>query len=193
MSSINSAIEVHKKNFDRCYKCEIGKLCSARIYYRGVLPSDIVIIGEAAGDIEWSLKTPWVGPAGHLLNTMIEEVFGTANLEDLASTPAGYRISLTNSIACIPQEPRATKLREPKNVELKNCAERLDSFLDIAKPRVIIAAGKVAEKQYRNLKKDYHLITMMHPSAILRQQERGELDYKRSILALTQAKDYVTL
>lgn len=191
--SLTVQVSEHKSKYDRCYKCEIGKQCTSRIYYRGVLPSDIVILGESAGDTDWVLGKPFSGNAGKLLDQMIAQVFGTKDLATLASTRPAYRISMTNSVACITQNLSATKLRPPTNTELKNCASRLDDFLDIANPRVIIAVGKTAERQAtKNLNYNYHIIPMIHPNTILRQEERGELDYKRVIHSLQQAKEYVT-
>src|SRR5690606_40548785 len=75
-----------------------------------------------------ALPISFVGPAGRLLDRLLEE----AGL-------SGYRIYKTNSILCRPWPHRA-----PKPEEVKACNPRLMEEIRSKNPRIIIGMGAIS-------------------------------------------------
>lgn len=55
-----------------CTRCELSAQCSGPVPLRGD-PSPIAIVGEAPGETEDQTGKPFVGPAGHLLDEILDE------------------------------------------------------------------------------------------------------------------------
>ena len=125
----------HKQKWSTCTQCS---LCSSRrsvVLARGHIPADILFVGEAPGASEDVLGLPFTGPAGHLLNGIIE-----------ASGATEYRYALTNLVACIPRGEDYEKTTEPPRESIKACEPRLVEFVRICKPRLIVCVGALAKK-----------------------------------------------
>lgn len=119
-----------------CTKCEIGKSSDERgmyrTLYRGVLNPTYMFIGEGPGKMEEQLGRPFVGRAGAILQSILDE---------LSITSYG----ITNIIRC-----RATILqptisdRRPSKQEVSNCYPFLERTISILEPKVLIAMGLTA-------------------------------------------------
>lgn len=152
--------------------CKACPLCQTRkqvVLARGTVPCDVLFIGEAPGHSENSLGKPFMGPAGALLDEMIVEA-GINELisVDVEGNETPLTISFTNLIACIPFEEG--KVRQPSELEIRACARRLEEFIQICKPKVIVRVGKVAQQW---LSDDNSLLiktlSIDHPAMILRE------------------------
>lgn len=164
------------KHRDRWKSCELCELCKGRkrvVLLRGVLPCDILFIGEAPGVGEDTLGKPFVGPAGKLLDRMIED-----------SIPTTFRLAFTNLIACIPLDEEGNKTKEPDKKYIRACSDRLREIYSIAKPRVVVMVGKLAEKWVPQLITELTMqrVGIIHPAAIL----RGDISQRG--LAIQQTK-----
>jgi len=165
----------HRKKWLSCKKCVLHKTRKRVVLVRGKIPCEVLFIGEAPGTSEDSLGKPFVGPAGKLLDFIIERAL---------DGQADY--ALTNLVACIPKE-KGRKLEEPSEKCIKACIPRLNEFIKLCKPLSIVLVGKLAKK-YQHLlvipgKIQYTEI--IHPAAILRMDvsQRG-LAIQRSIATL---------
>lgn len=129
---------------------------------KGKLPCDVLFVGEAPGPSEDIIGKPFVGPAGRLLDQLIE-----------ASGINKYRIAFTNLVGCMPKdvETGLTKM-EPEAKEIKICMGRLIDFINIANPKYIVCVGKQSTKYVpQTLDKvtnPVKLYDITHPAAILR-------------------------
>ena len=173
----------HKKEWDSCTECMIGKHTTSRIYYRGTIPADLLIVGESPNDTDLVLNKPFSGPAGKCLDRLLKDAYGDRD-EDLS-------VCMTYSILCAPCLPPQFKLRAPSETEIRNCSNRLQQFYDMVKPKHVVCVGRIAEKAIKKLRghkqtgpPKYTLIPS--PTSIINQEEQGTLDYKRALCALKE-------
>jgi uracil-DNA glycosylase family 4 len=106
----------------------------------------VLFVGEAPDRNENKIGVPAIGLAGNVLNDAIVAVRNRILDRDDASfhpTEAPFTYAVTNIVACHPQTEEGD-VREPTPKEIEACRPRLKSFINIAKPRLIIALGKVA-------------------------------------------------
>lgn len=170
-AKIPPVLKPHIVQYDKCRACLIGCITNTRVYYRGQLRPDILFVGEAVGDVEIALGEPFVGPAGQLFDSLIHET----GLDK-------YRLLFTNSIICVPSDTIGGKLRTPKNTEIVNCSKRLNDFINLTRPKHIVAVGAVAKRALEKL----HVVhdSIIHPASILRQGEAGYIDHARLVDSL---------
>jgi DNA polymerase len=127
------------------------------------------------------LGKPFIGPAGKLLDAIIEDAL-----------EGQYSYALTNLVACIPMGDDHKKTAEPPKESIMECAPRLLELIGMAKPKVFVAvgvlAGKWLPKVYRGLPID-RTIQITHPAAILRMdnQAQKELAVQRATVMLADA------
>lgn len=155
------------------------------VFPRGSVPADVVFVGEAPGESENILGQPFVGPAGQLLDGIAEEALGGL-----------VRVAFTNLVLCIPYSPDGVgKIDEPEPDHVTACKGRLEEFLRIAKPRLVVAVGACAKKWlapgYKHSVKipnGAKLIDIVHPAFILRMNvaQRG-LARQRCVVQVRQA------
>lgn len=133
-------------------------ICSSpgtnRVFFRGVIPCDMLFIGEAPGESENVLRSPFMGPAGKLLDIWIEDSIGEENearkkeaeerLQPLDWKKITY--GMTNLVGCIPREADGGKSEAPDKATIKLCSSRLINLVRICQPRVIILVGTLAKK-----------------------------------------------
>jgi uracil-DNA glycosylase family 4 len=178
---------------ERWKDCKRCLLCNTRqhvVLARGKIPCDVVLVGEGPGESEDSLALPFVGPAGKLLDEILSR-----------AVPEGVKYSLTNLVCCIPRGDDGTKTAQPPDEAIKACSPRLQQFIALCKPKLIVTVGALArdylEQGYKySIKVDKSIaqVTITHPSAVLRSSVamRG-LAIQRCIVVISNAIDeYVT-
>lgn len=159
------------RKYKTCRRCMIGCISEARVHYSGDIRCDVLFVGDAPNEIDIALDEPFTGPPGKLLRTLIAE----ADLGQL-------RIAFTNTIICTPAESSWGKHRAPKKSEISNCSSRLQEFIKLAKPKLLVSVGSAADAALTKMGL-YHL-SIIHPSAILRQEEQGDIDMARTMAVL---------
>lgn len=183
----------HAARWKSCTLCDLHKDRCRVVLARGSVPCDVLFIGEAPGQSEDVLGVPFVGPAGKLLDSIVEEV--------LEGPPKGpnVRVAFTNTVACIPKYDGDKG--EPEYAEIQACKPRLEEFIRIASPRLIVAVGSVARKA---LEQGYKaspkfppsvqaVIDVIHPAAILRapwvqrrlMEQRAAVQIRKAVGGLT--------
>lgn len=174
--------EKHVLHWKNCQRCPLHENRRNVVMYKGKLPCDILFVGEAPGVVEDRFGTPFEGPAGHLLDSIIESsTYGitvcrrcnTFIGEEPCSCENGkyYQIAkgFTNVIGCIPLED-GLKVSTPPTESIKACGPRLEEIVELALPKAIITVGAVAEKVVKT-KFETPRISITHPAAILRSSE----------------------
>lgn len=167
----------HVARWRNCRQCE---LCNQRrliVFARGKVPCDVLFVGEAPGASENCTMQadgtgkPFVGPAGKLLDYIISQ-----------SLPDGTRYALTNLVACFPKVAKEAGVNEPPEEAIMACQDRLQQFIDLCSPTVLVAVGKLAAKW---VEAD---VAIPHPAALLRLDvsQKG-LAIQRAIVVLADA------
>lgn len=145
-----------------CKRCELHKTRRKNgvVIGKGSIPASILFIGEAPSKSDELLNQACSGREGKLLDKMILDA-----LIGLLIAPAynGYiKYYITNIIMCRPVDKKFGESREPKKVEVVNCAYNLMQIYNIVKPKIIIFLGKLTEKYY--LKEFHHSFTITRPA-----------------------------
>lgn len=127
----------HRTEWKSCQRCPLSKTRSRVCTGRGRLPCDCLFIGEAPGQVEDACGEPFLGSAGRLLDRWIAEI-------DVKFTWA-----ITNMLGCLPLDTETIKIRRPTGAELALCLPRLNEFIRLASPTVLVLLGKVAGRNFR--------------------------------------------
>lgn len=155
--------ELHKQKWSSCEKCELCRHRKRVVLFRGRLPCDLLFIGEAPGAGEDVIGSPFVGPAGKLLDKMIARALEQSGLQH------SFKLGFTNIVACIPKTDELEKNYEPPLEAINACTPRLKEIIEIASPQAAICVGKLATKYVGlNFPDIEHVYSIVHPAAILR-------------------------
>lgn len=160
------------KQVENCVKCELWKTRNKVVFGEGPEDAKVVLVGLGPGYHENSEGRPFVGPAGKLLNELLEL--------------AGWKrkdVYITNIMKSYLPENKAT------DEQIDTCTPYLDKQIDILKPKIIILLGNVATKyifkkfglpiepmyhlhgkifSVSNLLMQANIVPMYHPAAALR-------------------------
>jgi len=177
-----------------CRGCDLWKIGTQTVFGEGRARSQVVLVGEQPGDQEDRTGHPFVGPAGRLLDTALEE----AGIDrDLAY--------VTNVVKHFKWKPRGKRRihQKPNAREIKACFPWLEAELAVIDPRVIICLGATAAqtllgKTFRVTKQSgiwiksnfaAKVMATVHPSSILRapDEETREREYKEFVKDLRVA------
>jgi uracil-DNA glycosylase len=156
--------ELHDKIKD-CMSCPLGETRNSFVFGVGNPNADIVIIGEAPGAEEDKKGEPFVGRAGKLLDDILKAV--ELSRED---------VFICNILKCRPPGNR-----DPQTAEVDQCEPYLHKQLEILKPKVMLALGRIAgqtllktKQSLTALRAETHsyqgipLFVTYHPAALLR-------------------------
>jgi len=121
----------------RCCRCD---LCASRtqvVFGEGSATARLLIIGEAPGEEEDKSGHPFVGRAGKVLSSLLDEA-GISRDE----------IWITNTVKCRPTKMNGRRVanRAPLVPEIKACTIWRVGELDILKPSIVCCLGAVAAK-----------------------------------------------
>jgi uracil-DNA glycosylase len=131
----------------RCVRCpQLASTRNSVVFGAGNADADLMFVGEAPGASEDEQGLPFVGRAGKLLDTLLEEI-GLARKD----------VFIANTLKCRPPGNR-----DPLPSELENCREYLYRQVELIEPRVICSLGNFATKL---LRKDPTGITRVHGRA----------------------------
>lgn len=164
-----------------CKLCPLYEQRSNIVLARGVIPADIMMVGEAPGASEDALGIPFCGPAGHLLDQIVQR-----------AVPPSVTVVCCNLVCCYPAEAKAAGYNEPEYSEILACRPRLMEFIDIAQPKLIVCVGSLASD---NINHDAYgkvrgadVIAIIHPAAILRMPlAQKQMAAQRAIVTLRTA------
>lgn len=153
------------QDMKECHKCPLGSLRTNLVFGVGNPNAKMVLIGEAPGRDEDLQGEPFVGRAGQLLNRMLNAI--SLKRED---------VYIANILKCRPPANR-----EPLESEVELCLPYLIEQLNIIKPKIILALGRVAvnslfkaKMDIKNLRgkifnfKGIKMVVTYHPAFLLR-------------------------
>lgn len=157
---------------EQCQQCPLAFSRKKPVMGRGNHQADIMFIAEAPGAKEDEAGIPFVGPAGHLFDRLLEECNLTRE-----------EIYITNILKCHPPGNR-----DPQEVEKEKCFPYLKYETYLLKPKIIVCLGRVAAQRiiapdFRITRqhgtwihrKNCALTAVYHPSALLRDPSKLEM------------------
>ena len=164
--SSHASLNSYKESIENCEKCNLSLTRNKFVFGSGDPNADLFLIGEGPGEEEDSKGEPFVGKAGKLLDKILKAI--------------GYfrdnNVFIANVVKCRPPENR-----NPLLSEVEKCSPYLINQINLIKPKLIVALGKVAGQTLikKNMlikemrKKTFYyneipLIVTYHPAALLR-------------------------
>lgn len=118
-----------REDLGDCRRCALAKGRKQIVFGVGDPDADLVVIGEAPGYHEDQQGEPFVGPAGQMLDRMLENVLGLPRSS----------VYILNVVKC-----RPPKNRNPLPEEVSACHPFLVGQLDAIRPKVLLILGSVA-------------------------------------------------
>jgi DNA polymerase len=160
----------------------------------------MILLGETPGDEEDKTGRPFVGPAGRLLDSALDEI-GLSRDE----------VYVTNAVKHFRWEPRGKRRlhKKPSARQIEACKPWLHAEILVTKPEIIVCMGATAAqvmmgpsfritkhrgKLFRSEDAAW-LMATYHPSAILRAPDKEDRDRKRAELVedLRHAAEQINL
>jgi uracil-DNA glycosylase len=108
----------------------------------GAIVSDVMMIGQAPGPREPTLKRPFAHTAGKTLFRWFEQFCG---MDEAAVRSKIYFAAVCR---CFPGKNSGGTDRVPAPDEIRNCALWMDDEIRILQPRLIIPVGRLAIVQF---------------------------------------------
>lgn len=149
-----------------CTECALHQRRNKTVFGVGDENADWLFVGEGPGADEDAQGEPFVGQAGKLLDNMLAAI----------QLKRGANVYIANVVKCRPPQNR-----NPEPTEALACEPFLHRQIDLIKPKLIIALGKVAatnllarEASIASLRGKVHqyrgtpLIVTYHPAYLLR-------------------------
>lgn len=148
-----------------CIACPLSARRRNLVFGVGNEKAEIMLIGEGPGEQEDIQGVPFVGPAGMLLDDMLEMI--DLNRE---------KVYIANIVKCRPPGNR-----DPRQEEQDACRVWLDRQIALVDPKIIVCLGRIAAKAL--IDEDFRItrqhgqwfeigsrrvIATYHPSALLR-------------------------
>ncbi|MFC4251905.1 uracil-DNA glycosylase [Sinimarinibacterium flocculans] len=120
--------------------CQACKLCATRtqtVFGVGSETSPLMVVGEGPGADEDAQGEPFVGRAGKLLDEMLKAI--GRSRKQAAPEQAVF---IANVVKCRPPGNR-----DPEADEVEACRPYLDRQIELVKPKLIVALGRVAAQR----------------------------------------------
>jgi DNA polymerase len=184
-------LPAHRKAAAECRGCPLYGPATQTVFGQGSPEARLVLVGEQPGDQEDRQGEPFVGPAGRMLHKALAEA-------GLGEEP----VWVTNAVKHFkfsPGERNKRRIHKPPSMrEMRACRPWLTAELRLLDPRVVVALGATAGKALMGpsfrvtadrgtplpwpghqdapdpaaTAADRVLLATIHPSAILRAEDR---------------------
>ena len=165
---MNEAWKELKQECAQCRRCGLGETRHHLVFGDGAEDARIMLIGEGPGEQEDLQGLPFVGPAGKLLDDMLEMIY-------LDRT----KVYIANIVKCRPPQNR-----DPLPTESEACMPWLREQFRLIQPKIVVCLGRVAAQ--RMIRQDFSVtrehgqiinkggilfMGTFHPAALLRQPQ----------------------
>ena len=132
------ALDRHVMRLIRCRRCPRMKSTPVS---GGAVLSQVMLIGQAPGPREPTLKRPFAHTAGQTLFRWFEQFCG---MNEAAVRSTIYFAAVCR---CFPGKSPGGTDRVPAPDEIRNCSSWMNDEIEILKPRLIIPVGRLAISQ----------------------------------------------
>lgn len=163
--AVRHDLESIAQGMGQCTRCSLSEQRRSIVFGQGPQDAKLMVIGEGPGQQEDASGLPFVGPAGKLLDRMLEAV-GLARQE----------VYVTNIVKCRPPGNR-----DPQPDEVAACRSFLEDQVRSINPKVIMTLGRPAAQTLLQTKApigalrgkwdrfmDIDLLPTFHPAYLLR-------------------------
>jgi DNA polymerase len=156
-----------------CTGCDLYKNATQTVFGEGTRNAEIMLVGEQPGDREDLEGSPFVGPAGRLLDRALE----SAGIDR-------KKVYVTNVVKHFKWTERGKRRihKKPSMAEITACRPWLDAEIEAVRPKVVVCLGATAAqavigREFRVSRQrgefvkreDMPLLTAtVHPSSVLR-------------------------
>lgn len=154
-----------------CTGCGLSATRRNVVFGQGPYDASIMVIGEGPGEQEDAYGVPFIGKAGQLLTTIMDQAKIQRN-----------EVYITNVVKCRPPGNR-----DPEPVEKLACSRFLNEQLEIINPKIVVLVGRIAASAYlgrdvkitrergvwlpRRNENQPHVMIVLHPSYLLRNRD----------------------
>ncbi|MBB4986954.1 MULTISPECIES: UdgX family uracil-DNA binding protein [Streptomyces] len=191
-------LPAHRKAAAECRGCPLHRDATGTVFGRGDPGARLMLVGEQPGDQEDREGVPFVGPAGRLLHRALAEA--GIDEKDLYVTNAVKHFKFTRD------ETRKRRIHKaPSPRETLACRPWLMAELRLVSPELIVVLGATAGRallgpSFRvgtdrgvprplpDAEDGTRVLATVHPSAVLRAQDRREM-YAGLVADLRTAAD----
>jgi len=166
-------LKKYESLISNCRECHLSDNRTNFVFGAGDPNADIILVGEAPGIEEDSKGVPFIGKAGKLLDKILSAI----------KMNRFNGVFILNVLKC-----KTPNNRDPLPSEVEKCRPYLQKQINIIKPKLIVALGKVAGKtlmrkdiplkDMRSNTFDYYGIPLRvtyHPAALLRNETLKKL------------------
>ena len=115
-----------------CTRCKLCKTRTNTVFGIGPQDAPLLVIGEGPGAEEDARGEPFVGAAGKLLDEMLKSV----------DRSRSRNVYIANVVKCRPPGNR-----DPESDEVAACRPFLDRQIELLKPKLILALGRIAAQR----------------------------------------------
>lgn len=165
MNTESFTLEDLQRRAEQCRNCDLAAARTHLVFGTGSPTAKIVLVGEGPGEQEDRQGLPFVGPAGKLLDIMLEIIHLDRS-----------RVYICNIVKCRPPHNR-----DPLPEECQACSPWLEGQLQCLQPKIIVCLGRIAAT--RLISQDFRItrqhgqwfdrngcrcMAIYHPSALLR-------------------------
>ena len=174
-----TSLKAIAEQIQACRRCGIGCNGTRAVMGEGPRHASLMVVGEQPGDVEEQMGRPFVGPAGRLLRSHLEE----AGIDDA-------RTYVTNAVKHFKFVPRGKRRlhQSPTAGEIDTCRWWVENERRIVRPKLVLALGASAARSMLGktvsvqkvrgapmvLDDGGELWITTHPSYLLRLQDEGK-------------------
>ncbi len=175
-----------------CRGCDLYCNATQTVFGEGPADASVMFIGEQPGDQEDRAGKPFVGPAGHMLDEMMQQA-GIGREE----------VYITNAVKHFKFEMRGKRRlhAKPSMRQIAACRPWLEAETKAVQPRIVVALGATAAQSlmgssfrltqhrgefFTDTQWADYLLATMHPSALLRipdeeMRHRAQADFMHDL------------
>lgn len=167
-----------------CRRCPLWRDATQTVFGEGPENADVIFVGEQPGDQEDLAGMPFVGPAGKVFDSILDD-----------AAIDRHKVYVTNAVKHFKFEPRGKRRihSKPNAGEIQACRWWLDKELDLIKPNLVVALGATAAQSLlgkavpiTKMRGDVveredglRVFLTIHPSFILRIREQEDKEAER--------------
>lgn len=171
----------------QCRGCDLYRDTTQTVFGAGPVPARVMMIGEQPGDREDLAGKPFVGPAGHLLDRLLAEAGIDRDTVYLTNAVKHFSFHMDDG-------GKRRIHQTPRRGQIVACRPWLAAEFLVVRPELVVCLGAVAAKallgndfkltEHRgelldrpradDLPGDWHVTVTVHPSAVLRAQDRED-------------------
>lgn len=167
-----------------CRRCSLWRDATQTVFGEGPDGAKVIFVGEQPGDQEDLAGKPFVGPAGKVFDTILDE----AGVDR-------QKVYVTNAVKHFKFEPRGKRRihSKPNSGEIQACRWWIDQEFELIKPNLAVALGATAavsllgkavpvmkmRGQVIQREDGLRVFITIHPSFILRIREPADKEAER--------------